>query len=138
MIRDDVRLGYFHGESRKICFLGFCHSAQDGQPVFNGYLSFDGHRQALRKGRRRTEFREGRLAQLSFELEDSAGRIVTGSGVPLNEFAYMPYPNLLSRHYLMRWNIAGEVVYGEEQDLWSLPLWRAQVRTAVGLAQTKS
>lgn len=129
VIRDDVRLGYFHAESAHICLLGFCHSAQEGQPVFNGYIGLEGDRQPLVTGRRRAEFRDGRLAKISFELEDTAGRTVSGSGRPLNEFAYMPYPNLLSRHYLMQWDIGGKVAYGEEQDLWSLPLWRAHLRT---------
>jgi hypothetical protein len=133
VIRDDVRLGYFHAEADHVCLLVFCHAAQAGQPVFNGYLVFDGDRQPLLKGKRETEFRDGRLAKISFELEDTAGRTISGSGTPLNEFAYMPYPNLLSRHYLMRWDIRGKIAYGEEQDLWSLPLWRAQLRTG-GLA----
>ena len=40
----------------------------------------------------------------------------------------MSYPNMLSHHYLMRWELPAGIVYGEEQDLWSLPLWRDHIR----------
>ncbi len=133
VIGDDVRMGYFHGGSDRTCFLGFCQAGLPGQPVVNGYLSFDGDRQALRGGHRLADFAGQRLQRISFELEDARGRVLRGSGTPLNEFAYMSYPNLLSRHYLMRWNIDGEMVYGEEQDLWSLPLWRAHLLSASGV-----
>jgi hypothetical protein len=128
VIRDDVRLGYFHGGTRRRCFLGFCHSGQPHQPVFNGYLSVDGERETVNRGERRVQYRDGRLERITLDIEDAAGRSLHASGVPLNEFAYTPYPNLLSRHYLMRWDIGGEVAYGEEQDLWSVPLWREHRR----------
>jgi hypothetical protein len=124
VIRDDVRLGYFHGGSRRRCFLGFCHAGEPTQPVFNGYLSVDGERETVSRGERRVQYRGDRLERITLDIEDAAGRSLHASGVPLNEFAYTPYPNLLSRHYLMRWDIGGEVAFGEEQDLWSVPLWR--------------
>jgi hypothetical protein len=133
IIRDDVRLGYFHGGSRRRCFLGFCHSGQTSQPVFNGYLSVDGQREPVNRGERRVQYRGERLERITFDIEDAAGRSLHASGVPLNEFAYTPYPNLLSRHYLMRWDIGGEVAYGEEQDLWSVPLWREHRRARSGI-----
>jgi hypothetical protein len=42
----------------------------------------------------------------------------------------MPYPNLLTWLYLMKWQIGDEIVYGEEQDVWSVPLWRGRDRQA--------
>jgi len=134
VIRDDVRMGYFHGGSRRLNFLGFCQAGLPGQPVINGYLTFEGKQHAVRAGRRDVALAGDRLLRISFELEDAAGRTLSATGVPLNEFAYMSYPNLLSRHYLMRWSVGDEVLYGEEQDLWSLPLWRSHLHAAAGFA----
>jgi len=51
------------------------------------------------------------------------GSTISGRGVPLNRMVYESYPGLLNWLYLMEWRIGSSVVYGEEQDVWSLPLW---------------
>jgi hypothetical protein len=133
VIRDDVRMGYFHGGSRSTSFLGFCQTGVPGQTVVNGYLSMDGRQLPVRTGHREVAIAGDNLLKISFQIEDAAGRTLQATGTPLNEFAYMSYPNLLSRHYLMRWSVGAEVMYGEEQDLWSLPLWRRLRRESLGL-----
>jgi hypothetical protein len=129
---DDTRLGYFHGASRGASFLGFSHPDADPETVFTGYLTLDGQRRTVRRGHRQVHSVNGRLARIFFEMEDVDGRVLAATGTPLNQFSYMSYPNLLSRHYLMKWELPSGAAFGEEQDLWSLPLWRAKLRAASG------
>jgi hypothetical protein len=137
VITDDIRLGYCHGQSQQLAFLAYTrpggdaapsrdHSAEE--PVFKGYLQRDGERVALAHGTRRVHVANGRLDHIDIELADQHGRALSGRGVPLNRFAYMPFPNLLTWLYLMRWEFAEGTIYGEEQDAWSLPLCRAHRR----------
>lgn len=130
-IGDDVRMGYCHGESEQVAFLAFSRPADTGEEIYKGYLSMDGIRHDVVRGSRRVKHVDGRLSDIAFELEDEAGRRLAGHGTPLNRFSYTSYPKLLSHHYLMRWELPCGPVFGEEQDLWSVPLWR-QSRVAAG------
>ncbi len=125
VISDDIRLGYCHGQGADLAFLAY--SKPEGERVFKGYVERAGKREAVVGGQRQVQFVEGRLQRIELTLLTASGDSVRGVGVPLNRFAYMPYPNLLTWLYLMRWEIAGQVIYGEEQDAWSLPLWRRHV-----------
>jgi hypothetical protein len=127
-IGDDVRMGYCHGESESLSFLAFSRPDTPRETVFKGFLSMDGARIPLAGGERRVQVRDGRLARIELQLRDEAGRGLQAVGTPLNYFTYLPYPNLLSRHYLMRWQCPQEMIYGEEQDLWSVALWSEQCR----------
>jgi hypothetical protein len=125
VIADDMRLGYCHGESDQQSFLAFSTPGSDHDTVLKGFLNRDEERHEVVRGRRDVQFgADGRMQRIALELEDAKGRRLTAIGRPLNYFLYLPYPSLLSRHYLMRWELDGEVMYGEEQDLWSVPLWQ--------------
>jgi hypothetical protein len=43
---------------------------------------------------------------------------------------YEPYPNLITWLHLVKWQFGDDVIYGEEQDVWSVPLWHARDRSA--------
>jgi hypothetical protein len=128
VIGDDIRLGYCHGEGPDVAFLAFSQPKDGDELVIKGYLSLGGVRKALKGGRRRVEMADRRLVRMEIALEDVDGRRFEATGRPLNAFEYMPYPNLLSRHYLLEWSAGQSIIYGEEQDLWSLPLWRDHLR----------
>jgi hypothetical protein len=133
VIGDDIRMGYCHGESAATSFLAFSRPEpldRDGREcVIKGFLSRDGERVPLAGGSRGVSLRDDRLHRLAIRLHDERGRRFEAEGVPLNYFTYMPYPNLLSRHYLVRWESADGSFHGEEQDLWSVPLWSAHARS---------
>jgi hypothetical protein len=84
------------------------------------------------RGSRRARYAAGQLQQIDLEVEDVQGRTFRASGRPVNRMAYIPFPNLLTWLYLVRWEAGPHVFYGEEQDVWSLPLWRARDRAARG------
>lgn len=126
IISDDIRLGYCHGQSEELAFLAY--SKPDDEQIFKGYLQRGGERVPLTGGQRRVRFDDGRLSAIEVLMHTADGEAVQARGKPLNCLAYMPYPNLLTWLYLVRWEVEGRVIYGEEQDAWSLPLWREHVR----------
>jgi hypothetical protein len=128
VISESIRLNYCHGQGERLAFVAYSTPNGREDQVFRGYLALDGRRSELREGRRVSRYRNGQLQSIAIEITDSEGRSRTGHGVPLNRLAYMPYPNLLTWLYLMKWQIGDDVVYGEEQDVWSLPLWRGRRR----------
>ncbi|MHA3793967.1 DUF7065 domain-containing protein [Sphingomonas sp. YL-JM2C] len=132
-IGDDVRMGYCHGETEDLAFLAFSRPSGSDEEIYKGYLSLDGVRHNVVRGSRRVSHVDGRLSHIALELEDEAGRTLTGHGTPLNRFSYTSYPNLLSHHYLMRWDLPNGSAFGEEQDLWSVPLWREHRQAAGGM-----
>lgn len=130
IITDDIRMNYCHGQSEKLAFVSYTRPEANGDQVFKGYLSRDGRRVNLAGGTRRAHYRNNLLQKIDIELKDADGRSIAGSGTPLNRMVYEPYPNLITWLYLMKWQIGNEVIYGEEQDVWSVPLWHARDRKA--------
>jgi hypothetical protein len=130
IIGDDIRVNYCHGQSGELAFVCYSRPEPGGDAVFKGYLAQDGRRVDLASGQRRSVYRAGRLQRIDLELTDAEGRQLRGSGAPLNRMVYEPYPNLVTWLYLMQWQIDGRTLYGEEQDVWSVPLWHARDRQA--------
>jgi hypothetical protein len=123
VITDDIRLNYCHGQSADLAFVAYSKPADVAETVFKGYLSIGGKSLEIVKGERRTRFRNSVLSEIEIAMTDSGGRRLEARGVPLNTMVYQPYPGLVNWLYLMRWTIGSTVIYGEEQDVWSLPLW---------------
>jgi hypothetical protein len=140
VIGNDIRMGYCHGEGEATSFLAFSKPGSPAETtaalvtcddtVMKGFLHRDGERIALAGGSRHVTLRDDRLERLVVRLADIKGRELEAEGTPLNYFTYTSYPNLLSRHYLVRWESADGTCYGEEQDLWSVPLWSAHARAS--------
>jgi hypothetical protein len=130
VITDDIRMNYCHGQSEKVAFV--CYSKPNGieEAMFKGYLSLDGHRADLATGTRRSVYRNQLLERVEIELTDVEGRTLTGSCQPVNRMVYEPYPNLVTWLYLVKWQVGETVLYGEEQDVWSIPLWKRRDRSA--------
>lgn len=124
VIGEDLRLGYCHGESERLNFLAFSRPASGREEVLKGYVSHDGERVPVKSGFREVHYDDGTLSRIVLSLLDARGRRLEGQGTPVNQFSYLPYPNMVSTHYLMRWEFPDGVVYGEEQDLTSVGLWR--------------
>lgn len=128
VMTDDIRMNYCHGQSEQLAFVCYSRPSGGQDEVFKGYLSRDGRRVNLSGGNRRTVYRNDQLQRVDIELIDSDGRHLSATGLPLNRMVYEPYPNLLTWLYLMQWRVGEHTVYGEEQDVWSIPLWHARGR----------
>jgi hypothetical protein len=129
VITDDIRMNYCHGQSAELAFVSYSHPGSTHDEVFKGYLSRDGRRVDLSGGSRKSVYRNDELRRIELELIDTEGRHLTATGVPLNRMVYEPYPNLLTWLYLMQWRVGEHTIFGEEQDVWSIPLWHARDRS---------
>jgi hypothetical protein len=132
VIGDTIRLGYFHGQSKDLAFLGYSTPGGEIEPVIKGYLLMDGEKMPLARGERLVHYKNGRLRHMDVSLVDIKGRTLNLHGRPLNRFVYLPYANLVVVLHLMEWHTPAGIVYGEEQDAWSVPLW--QQRREIPLA----
>ncbi len=130
IMTDDIRMNYCHGQSQKLAFVCYSKPDAQGEQVFKGYLARDGRRLALDGGTRRSVYAQQILRRVELEIFDTEGRRIVVSGEPMNRMVYEPYPNLITWLHLMRWQVDGETIYGEEQDVWSVPLWHARDRGA--------
>ena len=126
IITDDIRMNYCHGQSQELAFVCYSRPGPQGEEVFKGYLAREGRRLSLAGGTRRSIYADQVLQRVELEIFDTEGRRARISGAPLNRMVYEPYPNLISWLHLMRWETEGAVIYGEEQDVWSVPLWHAR------------
>lgn len=126
VITDDIRLNYCHGQSEKTAFVCYSKPDKGGESIFKGYVALSGESHEIASGRRTTEIVDGQLRRIHLQLVDKTGRMIEGWGEPLNKMAYQPYPGLLNWLYLIRWTFGSEIIYGEEQDVWSDALWRAE------------
>jgi hypothetical protein len=69
----------------------------------------------------------GWVARLSLEAVDAAGRLLAAIGEPVSRI-------ILNRHSfidvnsLIRWNIGGQLAWGEDQDMWPVHDWSASSR----------
>jgi hypothetical protein len=130
VMTDEIRMNYCHGQSEELAFVSYSRPGGTQEDVFKGYLSRDGRRVNLAGGSRRCIYRNSVLLQIDIDLTDAEGRRMIGTGMPLNRMVYEPYPNLITWLYLMKWRIGEDTIYGEEQDVWSIPLWHARNRNA--------
>ena len=128
VIGDAIRMNYCHGQSQDLAFVCYSKPDKGEDTIFKGYLALDGKRLELTGGKRRAHYRDGVLQSVAIELRDSAGRTREGVGVALNRFIYEPFTGLITWLHLMKWTFGDQVIYGEEQDVWSMALWRKRDR----------
>ena len=110
-------------------FLGFARpqegDAKGWAPVHVGWQLRDGHFERLDAVRSRLrDWRDpatGWTAHIELELVDRTGRIMDVEGVATSRIAESGD----TAHSLMRWEIDGQVAWGEDQDIWNPAHFRA-------------
>ena len=123
-----VRVGYCDGTaSASTGFLLFTDIEDERDDMTNryGYVIRDGERCDLTRAERRVERSDGRPTRIVIEGEDQAGRAVEIVGECRNRLAFTPYPGMFCWLSLVRWELFGEVAWGENQDVWPPGSWRA-------------
>lgn len=128
------RLSYAFGTfDRGNGFLAFCSPVGDDpfseeERLTTGYLLRDGVARRLTAGRRRNrrDDGDGMVREIDLSLEDETGRTLEVSGTSV---ARMVLPrHRITYNSLIRWAAAGSTGYGEDQDLWPMPLAADRVR----------
>ncbi|NRA07448.1 MAG: hypothetical protein HRU02_04760 [Myxococcales bacterium] len=128
-----VRVGYCYGTaSPQTGFLLFTDIDDQRDDMENryGYVIRDGERCDLVRAVRKVERSAGRPTHIAIEGEDAAGRAVEIRGECRNRLAFAPYPGMFCWLSLTRWELFGEVAWGENQDVWPPGSWRAQHESA--------
>lgn len=122
--RGRCRIQYIFGHiNGRMGFLGFVRpqdgSADGWSPMNGGYLLRDGTYGALDKSRSRMRcFRSpntGWSTHMQVELTDQAGRQMIAEGFAVSQMSEAGFGS----NQLMRWDIDGQVGWGEDQDVWN-------------------
>ena len=105
-------------------FLAVTNTKPEGDLIAYGFLRRDGETVSLAGGERVVErdSDEGWITRITITAHDAQGRQLRAVGVPqsriiLNRHTFIDFNTLL------RWDIDGEVGYGEDQDMWPVHRW---------------
>jgi hypothetical protein len=130
--RKQLRVGYSYGiASADSAFLVISTVDRAGvDKVWTGFLMRDGKWAKLASGNR-TVVRDGNghVAALDVQAKDELGRTLTAHCEVLTRMVFTPYPTMLNWSGLARWDFDGKQCWGEDQDVWSVPEWRAHAET---------
>ena len=122
--RGSVRSGYSSGTGSAGGFHSITVAQGDDEPILAGYLLRDGTMADLVKGTRRVERDNGRPTRVLIEGEDVLGRRFETEGRCANRLAYHARPNIMTWMSLTEWRFDNDVIWGEDQDVWSIDRWR--------------
>lgn len=112
-------------------FLAVTNVKENTNPVAYGFLRRDGRTLPLRGGERRLarDTNEGWVTQIELRAEDAEGRELVASGTPESRIIVNRH-TFIDINSLIRWEIDGEVAWGEDQDMWPVHRWARLRREA--------
>jgi hypothetical protein len=103
--------------------------SMDDLPLVGGYWQLGGERVELVSGARRvTRESAGHPSAVALELTDSSGEEHLVCGEVSHVLGLAANTSMLSWMSLVRWNLGGSEVIGEDQDIWSPSIWSAHRR----------
>ena len=102
-------------------FLAVTNVCAEGDRVAYGFLRRDGRNVALSGGERRVERdrNTGMTTRIELDLADQEGRQVTAIGEPVSCIVINRH-TFVDINSLVRWDLGGEIAWGEEQDMWPM------------------
>ena len=114
-------------------FLAVTNSEKERNPVPYGFLRRDGRTMRLTQGERRVERDpvQGWITRIELQAQDADGREVVAVGEPVSRIIINRH-TFIDINSLVRWNINGEVGWGEDQDMWPVHRWSRMRRSARG------
>ena len=112
-------------------FLAVTNTRGGDDTITYGFLRREGKTISLASGKRLVErnAEHGWVERVSIMARDMAGRELTAIGLPVSRM-------IINRHTfvdinsLMRWEMNGEVAWGEDQDMWPVHAFAAARRNA--------
>lgn len=110
-------------------FLAVTNVRPEGDRVAYGFLRRDGETVSLAGGERTVERdpREHWVTRITLTAHDTQGRKMRAVGEPVSRI-------ILNRHTfidinsLIRWDLDGEIAWGEDQDMWPVHRWARLAR----------
>ncbi len=128
-----VRAGYSYLVGADRALLAMSIWGGDTYFVMSGYHLIEGDLVAVTGGSRRVERdSHGRPAKVQLSVTDAAGRRLEVTGTCVNRFAFQSSPNYFAWMSMADWELEGEHLFGEDQDVWSPDLLRQAQRQGYG------
>jgi hypothetical protein len=118
------RVGYTWGGSAELSFLTYTSPTAEDDNVHTGYLRRDGDLYRIKGGNRHVvRFPDGRPETIDIDAVDEAGRTVAAHGEALSHLQ-LPGATYATMCTALRWDVDGQQVVGEDQDVWPIKEWR--------------
>jgi hypothetical protein len=100
-------------------FLAVTNTRADGDPIAYGFLRRDGQTVGLVGGERlvRRSAKHGWVEHVTIDAVDRDGRALRAAGEPVSRMIVNRH-TFIDINSLIRWDLDGEVAWGEDQDMW--------------------
>ncbi len=113
-------------------FLAVTNVRPEGDFIAYGFLRRDGYTTSLKHGERHVErdSEHGWTTRVVLSATDMEGRELHAVGTPVSRM-FINRHTFIDLNSLIRWEIDGEIAWGEEQDMWPVHRW-ARMRREQG------
>lgn len=114
-------------------FLAVTNVEEKRNPVAYGFLRRGGRTSSLTRGERRLERDSvnGWITRVELQARDAEGRELLAVGEPVSRIVINRH-TFIDINSLMRWDINGEISWGEDQDMWPIHRWSRMRRSVPG------
>jgi hypothetical protein len=112
-------------------FLAVTNAESERNPVAHGFLRRDGRTVTLTQGERRLErdAANGWITRVEIQARDTEGRELLAAGEPVSRIVINRH-SFIDINSLVRWDLNGEIGWGEDQDMWPVHRWSRVRRNA--------
>ena len=112
-------------------FLAVTNSEAERHPVAYGFLRRDGCTVRLTQGERKIkrDATNGWITRIELQARDTEGREIVAVGEPVSRII-INRPTFIDINSLIRWDMNGEIGWGEDQDMWPVHRW-ARLRRSI-------
>jgi hypothetical protein len=114
-------------------FLAVTNAESEPNPVAYGFLRRDERTVRLTQGERRIErdVTNGWITHIELRARDAEGREIVAVGEPVSRIIINRH-TFIDINSLVRWNLNGEIGWGEDQDMWPVHRWSRMRRRMRG------
>ncbi|MGD9601743.1 MAG: hypothetical protein AB7O21_02270 [Gammaproteobacteria bacterium] len=114
-------------------FLAVTNTRPEGDAVSYGFLRRAGRTVGLAGGLRTVQRCpvNGWITRIVLDAQDAEGRTLRAVGEPVSRIVLNRH-TFIDINSLVRWDVDGEIAWGEDQDMWPVHRWARTRRTARG------
>jgi hypothetical protein len=112
-------------------FLAVTNAETEPNPVAYGFLLRDGRTVRLTQGERKIkrDATNGWITRIELQARDTKGREIVAVGEPVSRIIINRH-TFIDINSLIRWDMNGEIGWGEDQDMWPTHRWSRMRRSA--------